>query len=207
MRWLPPSARSALQLRRLSQHVSPCPAAAAPRRSTSAASAPGRGGASGVASAAAAAAQPVPCVCTVGDELLYGERESNGNERYILRALHERGTPAVMASQLPDDPEIIAKFIRFAREQHLSPIFIAGGLGGTHDDKTREAVALALDLPLTRHAECFEILTESFQRRDIEFTPQRQRMADLPDGCSLIENSVGAPGFAIDGIYAFPGFP
>ena len=87
---------------------------------------------------------------TVGDELIFGERESNGNERMLLRcallaslalkkahslpwydmvrtrctashglfacdrALHERGTPAVMAAQLPDDPETIAAFVRSA---------------------------------------------------------------------------------------------
>lgn len=151
----------------------------------------------GTAPASATAASP--CVCTVGDELLFGERESNGNERFMLRALHARGTPAALAAQLPDSPDTIAQFIRFAKEQGWSPIFVSGGLGGTHDDRTREAVALALGVPLTRHAECFDILSESFKRREIEFTPQRQRMADLPEGCNLIANPVGAPGFSIDG--------
>ena len=32
-------------------------------------------------------------------------------------------------------------------------------------------------------------------------------MAMLPEGCSLIENPHGAPGFEIEGIFAFPGFP
>lgn len=148
-----------------------------------------------------------PCVCTVGDELLYGERESNGNERFMLRTLHARGTPAALAAQLADDPQTIADFIRFAQHQRYSPVFVAGGLGGTHDDKTREGVALALNRRLTKHTECFQILEESFCARGIEFTAQRQRMADLPEGCDLIANPIGAPGFSCEGIYAFPGFP
>ncbi|HEY5719812.1 MAG TPA: competence/damage-inducible protein A, partial [Gammaproteobacteria bacterium] len=39
------------------------------------------------------------------------------------------------------------------------------------------------------------------------YTAQRQRMADLPAGCELLPNPGGAPGFAADGVYAFPGFP
>jgi molybdopterin-biosynthesis enzyme MoeA-like protein len=146
-------------------------------------------------------------VCTVGDELIFGERESNGNERFLLRALHERGTPALMAAQLPDDPAAIASFVQYAKTKQWAPIFVAGGLGGTHDDMTREAVALALGRPLTRHEECFDTLTEMFRKRGTKFTPQRQRMAMLPEGCALIENPVGAPGFSIDGVFAFPGFP
>jgi molybdopterin-biosynthesis enzyme MoeA-like protein len=32
-------------------------------------------------------------------------------------------------------------------------------------------------------------------------------MAWLPEGAALISNPFGAPGFHVDGIYAFPGFP
>jgi hypothetical protein len=32
-------------------------------------------------------------------------------------------------------------------------------------------------------------------------------MAQLPRGCVLLANPIGAPGFAIGGVYAFPGFP
>ena len=35
----------------------------------------------------------------------------------------------------------------------------------------------------------------------------RSNMAMLPEGCSLIENPHGAPGFEMGGIFAFPGFP
>ena len=149
----------------------------------------------------------------MGDELIFGERDSNGNERFLLRSLHERGAPAVMAAQLPDDAEVIASFLRYAKAQSWSPIFVAGGLGGTHDDKTREAVALGLGLPLVRHDECFETLDAAFARRraagqkNNDFTPQRQRMAHLPEGCTLIDNPLGAPGFRVAGVYAFPGFP
>ncbi len=194
-------------LRRLSTAASaPAPraAVAAPRRMLSKTVIPSLAPGGATASEGSCAG---PCVCTVGDELLYGERESNGNERFLLHALHARGTPAAMAAQLPDDPQTIADFIHFAQQQRYSPIFVAGGLGGTHDDKTREAVALALNRRLVKHTECFQILQQSFGARGIEFTAQRQRMADLPEGCDLIANPIGAPGFSCDGVFAFPGFP
>lgn len=195
-------------LSRLSAASAPRAAASAPRRMRSTTVGPSlatRRGATATSEGSASCAGP--CVCTVGDELLYGERESNGNERFLLRTLHARGTPAAMAAQLPDDPQTIADFIRFAQQQRYSPIFVAGGLGGTHDDKTREAIALALNRRLVKHTECFQILEQSFGARGIEFTAQRQRMADLPEGCDLIANPIGAPGFSCEGVFAFPGFP
>jgi len=40
-----------------------------------------------------------------------------------------------------------------------------------------------------------------------KFTDQRQRMAWLPAGAQLIDNPIGAPGFFVEPVYAFPGFP
>ncbi len=144
-----------------------------------------------------------PAVVTVGDELLFGERQ-NENQQWLLCYLFEQGFPAGIAMVLPDDVQVIASHLKELKRAGHAPILVSGGIGGTHDDRTREAVALALSRPLVRHPECFELLVK---RYGDHFNEQRRRMADLPRGCRLIANPFGAPGFHAGGIYAYPGFP
>lgn len=148
--------------------------------------------------------QPLqPAVVTVGNELIYGER-TNDNQTWLLKRLWECGIPAQIALSLPDDEEQIAAAIRHLKSTGYFPILVSGGIGGTHDDVTRQGIAAGLDLPLERHAECHAILAARYGDR---YSPQRQRMTELPRGCDLIPNPLGAPGFHCQGVYGFPGFP
>lgn len=144
-----------------------------------------------------------PVVITVGNELIYGER-SDDNRIWMLAKLQEAGIAAHLALTLPDDEHEISRWIRILKTYSYVPIFISGGIGGTHDDRTRQGIAIGLDRSLICHKECFDILRQRYGRN---FTEQRQRMAWLPEGSLLISNKLGAPGFFIDNIYAFPGFP
>lgn len=144
-----------------------------------------------------------PAVITVGNELTFGERR-NGNQEWLCEQLFLRGHPAEVALSLPDDQSVISHWIRTLSADGLRPILVSGGIGGTHDDCTRQSIAAGLDVPLTRHKECYEILADRYAEK---FTDQRKRMTELPDKCDLIENTIGAPGFSINGVYGFPGFP
>jgi molybdopterin-biosynthesis enzyme MoeA-like protein len=142
-------------------------------------------------------------VVTVGDEILLGEMD-NANARWMLEALRRDGRPAAVALSLPDEPDAIARWIRALVEAGHQTIFVSGGIGGTHDDRTREGVARGLGLELRRHEECFDLLQRKYGER---FNAQRQRMAMLPAGAALIDNPLGAPGFSVGPVHAFPGFP
>lgn len=144
-----------------------------------------------------------PAVVTIGSELVYGER-TNDNQQWLLRELWDRGIPAEIALSLGDDEASIAAEIRHLVAAGYHPILVSGGIGGTHDDVTRQGVAAGLGVPLVEHAACRRILAEKYGDR---FTPQRQRMAELPEGSDLIANPLGAPGFHCRGVYGFPGFP
>jgi molybdopterin-biosynthesis enzyme MoeA-like protein len=142
-------------------------------------------------------------VVTVGDELLFGERD-DGNRRWLLERLHRRGHPAEVALSLPDDLEAIAHWLAALKRRGCHPVLVAGGLGGTHDDCTRQAVAAALERRLVLHPEADALLTARYGDR---YTDQRRRMAWLPEGCALLPNTRGAPGFHVDGVFGLPGFP
>ncbi|MEJ5300874.1 MAG: molybdopterin-binding protein [Thermodesulforhabdaceae bacterium] len=144
-----------------------------------------------------------PAVVTVGNEIIWGERPDD-NRLWMLNELRLQGLSANIAVSLPDDEEIIGQWIGELKAYQCSPIFVSGGIGGTHDDRTRQGVAIALGKQLIKHEECFRILAEKYGSR---FTEQRQRMAWLPEGSSLIPNPIGAPGFMVDNIFCFPGFP
>lgn len=144
-----------------------------------------------------------PAVVTVGHEVLYGER-ANDNLVWLLQAFVRYGIPAGVALILPDDEAVIGDHTATLVAKGYRPIFVSGGIGGTHDDRTREGIALGLGRPLVKHEECFERLARRYGDR---FTAQRQRMAWLPQGARLIDNPIGAPGFFVEPVYAFPGFP
>jgi molybdopterin-biosynthesis enzyme MoeA-like protein len=141
-------------------------------------------------------------VVTIGDEIVFGERRDE-NQQWMLEILCQKGVPASVAMSLPDEIETIAHWLGMLR-QHHQRIFVSGGIGGTHDDHTREAIALALGGELQKHEQCYDLLSVKYGDR---FNSQRQRMAWLPPGSELIANPIGAPGFVVEGIYAFPGFP
>lgn len=146
----------------------------------------------------------IPAVVTVGDELILGER-GNENSRWIAEWLKENLHPAGIQLSLPDQEGTISHWLKELLNQNHFPILVAGGIGGTHDDCTRAGIAQALEVPLTRHPECWEILLERYNDREIN--ESRSNMAMLPKDCSLIENPYGTPGFEMGGIFAFPGFP
>lgn len=126
----------------------------------------------------------------------------------MCSTLCERDLPAVVALTIGDDPDVIAEHVGHLYRVGYGPIFVSGGMGGTHDDRTREGIAAAVGAPLQRHAECFEILRAAYGHIGLEFTEERRRMAELPMGASLIPNPSGAPGFSVHGrVFAFPGFP
>mmetsp|Transcript_104697 Transcript_104697/g.333024 ORF Transcript_104697/g.333024 Transcript_104697/m.333024 type:complete len:266 (+) Transcript_104697:71-868(+) len=161
-----------------------------------------------MAAASEAAGLARPAVVSVGSELILGERRDNENLRWMCSVLSERDIPARVALTVGDDPEVIAEHVGHLYRAGYGPILVSGGMGGTHDDRTREGIAAAVGVPLRTHAECFEILRAAYGRMGLEFTEERRRMAELPAGAALIPNPAGAPGFTLGGrIYAFPGFP
>ena len=142
-------------------------------------------------------------VLIVGNEILSG-RTQDTNTQFLAKALSLRAVRLTGVRIVSDDIVQIVKAIRTMRKL-ADFLFVCGGIGGTPDDKTREATAQAFDVPLVRNPQAESILKTYYGDRANE---ARLRMADLPQGCELINNPITrAPGIKIKNTYVFAGIP
>jgi molybdenum cofactor synthesis domain-containing protein len=141
-------------------------------------------------------------IVTVGNELVSGDVE-NTNGSWLARRLADLGVEVALIAVLPDDVEQVAAFVR-DQAGLADLVVVTGGLGGTPDDLTREAIAAAFGVPQVEQPQVADRLRARF-RRDPEYAA---RWAWLPDGSRAVENPLGgAPGFAIGNVYVLPGLP
>ena len=141
-------------------------------------------------------------ILTIGNELTSGDTP-NTNGSWIARRLEPLGVRVVLIAAVPDEIDRIAKWVR--REAPLvDHVFVTGGLGGTPDDVTREALAAAFGVRQTEVPELADRLRARFPRNP----DYAARWALLPDAALPLENPLGgAPGFAIGNVWVLPGLP
>ena len=141
-------------------------------------------------------------ILTIGDELLAGDVE-NTNGTWLAQRLERLGLAVRLIAVLPDEIEHIAGFLR-AEAGRVDLVVVTGGLGGTPDDVTREAVAAAFGVDQVEYPEVAAALRARF-RRDPEYAA---RWARLPSGSRPLANPLGgAPGFTLENVYVLPGLP
>jgi molybdenum cofactor synthesis domain-containing protein len=141
-------------------------------------------------------------IVTIGNELVSGD-VANTNGAWLARRLEALGLDVLLIAALPDDEERVAALVR-AQAQEADVVVVTGGLGGTPDDVTREAIAAAFGVSQEEQAEVAERLRRRF-RGDPEYVA---RWALLPAGSRALENPLGgAPGFVLDNVYVLPGLP
>ena len=143
-------------------------------------------------------------VLTVGNEIVSGDTE-NTNASWLSRRLASLGVEVKLVAAVRDDVEEIAAFL-CAERPRADYVFVTGGLGGTPDDLTREAVAAAFDVPCEEIAEVAADLRKRFEHRGL--SDYAARWANLPRGAEPIPNPLGgAPGFILENVHVVPGLP
>jgi molybdenum cofactor synthesis domain-containing protein len=142
-------------------------------------------------------------ILVIGDEVLAGDVEES-NASFLSRELTRLGASVERIVVLHDDEDVIADELRKLARNH-DAVLATGGIGVTHDDVTRQAVARAMKLPLGLHREAHRIVREFFGER---MNRWHRRLAELPLPSRLIPNPAGsAPGFVTGNVYVFPGVP
>jgi nicotinamide-nucleotide amidase len=149
-------------------------------------------------------------ILAVGSELLTPFRVDT-NSLAITQRLNEVGYDVRFKAVVGDDVQELADVMR--RGIGAADLLVCtGGLGPTEDDITRDALALALDVPLDTDEAIAERIRRRFEQRGLTMPEINLRQAMVPRGAVALENAYGtAPGLWINregtGIALLPGPP
>lgn len=142
----------------------------------------------------------------IGDEILSG-RTKDRNIGYLAEQLTRVGVRLREVRVVADDEPAIVAAVNALRAAYTY-VFTTGGIGPTHDDITAAAIARAFDVPIDVDERALALMRPYYERRGLELTPSRLRMARIPEGARLIQNSISiAPGFQLDNVIVMAGVP
>ncbi len=143
-------------------------------------------------------------VIIIGNEILSG-RTQDLNVSYIGNKLGNLGIVLAEVIVIPDDEETIIERVSSYADK-FDYVFTTGGIGPTHDDITTASIAKAFSLKLIRHPDAVAVMEGYYEPGTL--TEARLKMADIPEGATLIENPVsGAPGIQIKNVFIMAGVP
>lgn len=146
----------------------------------------------------------------VGTEILLGDIV-NTDAQVISQGLSELGINVYYQTVVGDNPQRLERAIREAKDR-ADIIITTGGLGPTLDDLTKETLASVFGKKMELHQPSLDRITEFFKKIGREMTPNNEKQAWLPEGCTVFVNEWGtAPGcgFEADGkhVLMLPGPP
>jgi molybdenum cofactor synthesis domain-containing protein len=142
----------------------------------------------------------------IGDELLSG-RTKDRNIAYLAEFLTAIGIDLREVRIVPDETADIIAAVNALRSRY-NYVFTSGGIGPTHDDITANAIAGAFDIPIDYDERVLGPMAQHYEKRGMELTPARKRMARIPAGAKLIDNPVSmAPGFQVENVLVMAGVP
>jgi nicotinamide-nucleotide amidase len=149
-------------------------------------------------------------IVAVGTELLLGQI-ADTNSMWMGEHLAAAGVASHFHQAVGDNHERMVLAFRTALARS-DGVIVCGGLGPTHDDITREAIAEVMNVALRRDDGVVEKIRSMFSSRGREMPDTNLRQADVPEGATIIPQTKGtAPGLICPVghkvIYAVPGVP
>jgi nicotinamide-nucleotide amidase len=153
-------------------------------------------------------------VVAIGTELLLGQIVDT-NSAHIGQQLAANGIDSLLQLKVGDNLDRMIAVLRGALVD-ADALIVCGGLGPTHDDVTREAIAAVMGVDLVHDETIAEVIRGLFAARGRTMAANNLRQALVPAGASIIPQTRGtAPGLicpvTIDGatkvVYAVPGVP
>lgn len=153
-------------------------------------------------------------VLAVGTELLLGQI-IDSNSAWMGEELAASGIDSLVQVKVGDNVERIEVQLRRLLGD-ADAVIMCGGLGPTHDDLTRDAIAAVMGAELVLDDAVADVIREMFASRSRTMSANNLRQAMVPTGASIIAQTRGtAPGLIcpvrIGGVdkvvYAVPGVP
>jgi molybdenum cofactor synthesis domain-containing protein len=145
--------------------------------------------------------QATACALIIGNEILSGKTQDT-NLQFLGFELAKLGIRLAEGRVVRDEPAAIIRHVNECRRE-FTYVFTTGGIGPTHDDITTECIAQAFGVPL----ELSDAIVEMMKRNGRPLNEARLKMARIPRGAVLVENTVSLPGFRIDNVFVFAGIP
>nr|HDM59896.1 competence/damage-inducible protein A [Bacillota bacterium] len=138
-------------------------------------------------------------IIIIGNEILCG-RTADTNSHWIARRLYRMGICVKSIVTIPDVEEEIVRTVQAFAPTH-DYVFVAGGIGPTPDDVTRQAIATAFARKLVLHPGAELAIRKRCEGAINEY---KLEMARLPEGSQLIPNiTLAAPGFRLGNVFVF----
>lgn len=149
-------------------------------------------------------------VVAVGTELLLGQIVDT-NSAWIGEQLAASGIDSLQQIKVGDNQARIEATLRLQLAD-ADAVIVCGGLGPTHDDITREAIAAVMGVELYTDDVVAVRIAEMFANRGRRMADNNLRQAMVPVGAEIIPQQRGtAPGLICPVgdkvIYAVPGVP
>lgn len=149
-------------------------------------------------------------VITIGNELLIGDVD-NTNASWIGRFLTENGIRCNKIITAGDDSGLIIDEVDASMKQADLTV-LTGGLGPTHDDVTKNALAEYFNEAFECHRPTLEHIQKMFRERNLPFTESNREQADVLASSEVLFNPRGtAPGMWLSKqghyIAVLPGVP
>lgn len=136
-------------------------------------------------------------ILCVGTELLLGSIV-NTNAAFLSRELAAIGIFTYHQSVVGDNAGRLKETVALSMSR-ADIVIITGGLGPTYDDLTKETVAEYFGVKMKMHEESLERLKSFFAQFNREMTPNNEKQAMMPEGCTVFPNNYGtAPGLAVE---------
>jgi nicotinamide-nucleotide amidase len=153
-------------------------------------------------------------VLAVGTELLLGQIVDS-NSAWMGGQLAAHGIDSLVQVKVGDNVErIIVQLRRMLSD--ADAVIMCGGLGPTHDDLTRDAIAAVMGVELELDEAIADVIRHMFESRGRRMPENNLRQAMVPAGATVIPQTRGtAPGLIcpvrVDGVdkvvFAVPGVP
>ncbi|MEO9887411.1 MAG: competence/damage-inducible protein A [Balneola sp.] len=149
-------------------------------------------------------------IISIGNELLIGDT-INTNASWMGEFMTGLGFEVTEVHTISDELNLIKSTISSSMK-HSDVVLCTGGLGPTHDDITKAAVADLFGSKLKIDEEILDYIKRMFESRNIPFSESNHAQAEVPENCEVLFNKTGtAPGmwFHESGCYlaCIPGVP
>jgi len=128
-------------------------------------------------------------IITIGDEILIGQIVDT-NSAWMAKQFNLNGIKVKQITSVSDDADHIIEALDAARQQ-ANVVLLTGGLGPTKDDITKTTLARYFNMSMRRDEETLTHVEGIFARTSRPMLEINRKQADVPDGCTVIQNKNG----------------